>query len=183
MPAKTELNSGAMMERVLELRVFPDNAGPGLHDWSLAFSGDAKLDIRARFVAIPRGRTVVWSADLDGDGTPEWVLENQRARAVFSTQDGGRWLEFVWKDSDLNVLPESGALAGAGPVEVRPGEGALEFVARDWKRTVRLAGEAKLSLEQTAPLAAETLVSGKHNEVRLHVERESPTRAAYTISK
>lgn len=184
MPPKTELNSGAMMERVVELRVFPDNAGPGLHDWSLGFSGDAKLDIPARFVAIPRGRAVVWSADLDGDGTPEWVLENQRARAIFSTQDGGRWLEFVWKDSDLNVLPEGGSLAGAGPVEVRPGDGALEFVARDWKRTVRLAGgEAKLSLEQTAPLGAETLETGKHNEVTLRVERESPARASYSISK
>jgi hypothetical protein len=28
----------------------------------------------------------------------------------FSAQDGGRWLEFVWKDSGLNVLPEDGAL-------------------------------------------------------------------------
>jgi hypothetical protein len=110
-----------------------------------------------------------WSADLDGDGSPEWVLENQKARAVFSAQDGGRWLEFVWKDSapnGLNVLPESGALAGTGPVEVHAGDGALEFTGKDWKRTVRLAGaEAQADRGAEYAVAAETLETGKHNEI------------------
>jgi hypothetical protein len=184
LPPKTELNSGAVMERVVQFRVFPDDAAPGLHDWSLRFAGGAKLDIPARFLVLPRGRTVAWSADLDGDGAPEWVLENQRARAVFSTQDGGRWLEFVWKDSNLNVLPENGALAGSGPVEVRPGDGALEFTGKDGKRTVRLAdAEAKLTVEQSAPLPPETLETGKHNEITFRVLRESPSRAVYSLAK
>jgi hypothetical protein len=187
LPPKAELNSGAIMDRALEFRVFPAGVAPGLHDWVLRFSGGAKLEIPARFLAIPRGQAVAWSADLDGDGSPEWVLENQKARAVFSAQDGGRWLEFVWKESapnGLNVLPESGAFAGAGPVEVHAGGGALEFTGKDWKRTVRLAGgEARLAVEQNTPLPAETLETGKHNEIAFQVARESATRAVYTLVK
>ncbi len=187
LPPKAELNSGAIMDRAVEFRVFPDGVAPGLHDWVLRFSGGAKLEMPVRFLTIPRGQTVAWSADLDADGSPEWVLENQKVRAVFSSQDGGRWLEFVWKDSapnGLNVLPESGALAGTGPVEVRAGEGALEFTGKDWKRTVRLAGaDARLSVEQSTPLPAETLESGRHNEIAFQVARESATRAVYTLVK
>ena len=184
LPAKTELNSGAIMERTVDFRVFPQNTISGLHDWNLHFAGGTKLEVPARFLVIPRGQTVVWQADLDGDGSPEWVLENQRARAVFSTQDGGRWLEYVWKDSNVNVLPENGALAGTGPVEVKALDGALEFIGKDWRRTVRLAaGEAQITVEQSAPLGAETLETGKHNEVTLRVSRESAMRAVYTVVK
>jgi hypothetical protein len=187
LPPKTEMNSGPVMDRGAEFRVFPDGAAPGLHDWALRFSGGTKLDFPARFLAIPRGQAVAWSADLDGDGSPEWVLENQKARAIFSAQDGGRWLEFVWKDSapnGLNVLPESGAFVGAGLVEVHAADGALEFTGKDWKRTVRLAdAEARISVEQSTPLPAETLQTGKHNEITFHVQRESATRAVYTLLK
>jgi hypothetical protein len=187
LPAKADLSSGAVMERAVEFRVFPDGVAPGLHDWILRFSGGANLEIPARFLAIPRGRSVAWSADLEGDGLPAWILENQKARAVFSAQDGGRWLEFVWKDSapnGLNVLPESGALAGTGPVEVRAADGELEFTGKDWKRTVRLAGaDARLTIEQTTPLPPETLESGKHNDIAFQVQRESSTRAVYTLAK
>jgi len=188
LPPKTELISGAVMDRVVSLRIFPDaGLASGLHDWVLRFSGGAKLEMPARFLAIPRGQAIAWSADLDGDGLPEWVLENQKVRAVFSTRDGGRWLEFVWKDSaphGLNVLPESGALAGSGPVEVRAVDGALEFTGKDWKRTVRLAAaEAQITVEQTTPLPPETLETGRHNEIVLQVARESNSRAAYTLVK
>jgi len=187
LPRKTELNSGPTMDRVVTFRVFPDGAAPGLDDWVLRLSGGAQLEMPARFLAIPRGQAVVWSADLDGDGVPEWVLENQKVRAVFSAQDGGRWLEFVWKDSapnGLNVLPESGAFAGTGPVDVHAGDGALEFTGKDCKRTVRLAGdEARITVEQTMPLRPETLQTGKHDQIIFQVSRESPTRAAYTLVK
>jgi len=187
LPLKAELNSGATADRVVSFRVFTDGVAPGLHDWVLRFSGGAKLEIPARFLAIRRGQPVVWSADLDGDGSPEWILENQKTRAVFSAQDGGRWLEFVWKDSapnGLNGRPESGALAGTGPVEVHAADGALEFTGKDWKRTVRLAGgEARITVEQTTPLPAETLETGKHDEIAFQVSRESATRAVYTLVK
>jgi len=187
LPPDMDLSFGAVMDRVADFRVFPQNAAAGLHDWNLRFSGDASRDVPARFLVLPRGRTVAWSADLDGDGSPEWVLENQKVRAVFSTQDGGRWLEFVWKASapnGLNVLPENGALAGAGPVAVRAGGSTLEFTGKGWKRSVRLAGDqARLVIEQSTPLPPETLVTGKHNEMTFQVARESPRRAVYTIVK
>ena len=187
LPPKTELNSGAVMDRVVALRVFPDNAPAGLHDWALRFSGAASLEMPARFLVIPRGRAVAWSADLDGDGSPEWVLENQKVRAVFSAQDGGRWLEYVWKEAaphGLNVLPQNGALVGSGPVEVHSGDGALEFSAKGWQRTVRLEGsDGQLTVEQTTPLPAETLESGKHNEITFQVERKSANRSVYSLGK
>ncbi|MFN7997904.1 MAG: beta-galactosidase [Bryobacteraceae bacterium] len=184
LPAKTELNSGAVMERTISFRVLPNEVSAGLQDWTLNIAGGTNLALPVRFLVIPRGQTVVWSADLDGDGSPEWILENQRARAVFATQDGGRWLEYVWKDSNLNVLPENGALAGTGPVAVHAGDGTLEFLGKDWKRTVRLPGnEAALTIEQTTPLPEETLQSGKRNEITFKVAREAGARATYTMSK
>ncbi|HTQ58042.1 MAG TPA: beta-galactosidase [Bryobacteraceae bacterium] len=185
LPAKVDISFAAVMDRVPQFRVFPEDASAGLHDWKLRFSGDARLDVPLRFLVIPRGRTVAWSADLDGDGSPEWVLENQKVRAVFSAADGGRWLEFVWKNAapnGLNVLPENGSLNGTGVVEVKAGDGFLEFTGKEWKRTVRLAGSgAELSVEQTTPLPPDTLTPGKHNEITVEVAHRSATHAVYTL--
>ena len=59
-----------------------------------------------------------------------------KVRAVFSPQDGGRWMEFTWKDTDANFLPDPGAFAAPGPVEVTAAGDSLEFTAPGWKRTV-----------------------------------------------
>jgi hypothetical protein len=91
-------------------------------------------------------------------------------------------MEFVWKDSDLNLLPENGALAGAGRADVRSSGEALEFTTPAWRRTVRLSGTA-LTVEQNTPLPPETLESGKVNEVAFEVRREAPTRAVYSLAK
>jgi len=49
---------------------------------------------------------------------------------------------------------------------------------------VSLAGsEARLTVEQTIPLPAETLESGRHNEINFRVARESATHAVYTLAK
>jgi hypothetical protein len=181
-PPRTELAIGAQMERTLGLRIFAEDGRAGLNDWTLLVAGGAPREMPMRLVVIPRGQTVAWTADLDGDGSPEWVLENQHARAVFSSQDGGRWLEFVWKDSDLNVLPENGALAAAGRAEVRASGDGLEFTTSAGRRTVRLSGTT-LTVEQNTPLPPETLEGGKIAEVAFDVRRESTTRAVYSLSK
>ena len=117
-PPKTEISVGAEDERRVSLRVFAAEGLAGVRDWRLRvadLSGPgADADLPMRVVLLPRGRTVAWSADLDGDGSPEWVLESQKVRAIFSGQDGGRWMEFTWKDTNLNFLPEQGLFAGAG---------------------------------------------------------------------
>ena len=184
-PARSEISIGGGMERDVVVRVFPSSARLGLAPWRLHISGAADLDLPMRFAMIARGQTLAYSTDLDADGFPEWVLENQRARAVFSTQDGGRWLEFVWKDSGLNVLPESGALTGLNATEVESkSDGSIEFRGDRWRRTVRLAGSgAVLTVEQTTPLPAEILKSGKKNEIVFRVNRESPGRAVYSLER
>ena len=133
-----------------------------------------------RAVLIPRGRTVAWTADLDSDGTPEWILESARIRAVFSPQDGGRWMEFTWKDTDANFLPDPGAFAAPGPVEVTAAGDSLEFTAPGWKRTVTLSGGV-LTIDQTTPLPPDRLSPEKRGNVTLTIDRPAPTRTIYTL--
>ena len=139
------------------------------------------LTMPMRLVLVPRAGTVVWTADLDGDGSPEWILESAKVRAVFSAQDGGRWMEFTWKDTNTNFLPESGVFAQAGPVEVRQKGDALEFTGKGWKRTVTLNGNA-LTIEQSTPLPAETLATEKRGNTTLTVERPAP-RSSFARSE
>ena len=181
-PARTEVAIGAVMDRKAEVRVFDAGGAAGIRPWRLRISGGADVDMPVRFVAIPRGQTVAYSADLDGDGYPEWILESQRARAVFSAQDGGRWLEFVWKENGANVLADNGALAGAGPVDVRMEDSALKFSAKGWQRTARL-NEGVLTIEQTAPLGAGLPSPGRINEVAVEVRHEPETRAVIQLSR
>ncbi len=184
-PARAEISIAGGMERDALIRVFPIPAQRGLMPWRLHVSGAADLDIPMRFAVIPRGEVLVYSADLDGDGQPEWILENARVRAVFSPQDGGRWLEFVWKDSGLNLLPETGAFAATGLATVQlSAEGGLEFRANGWRRLVSLApGGASLAVEQSTPLPPETLRTGKKNDILLRVTRESPVKAVYSLER
>ncbi len=184
-PARTEISIAGGMERDAVIRVFPVPAKRGLMPWRLHVSGAADLDIPMRFAVVPRSESLAFSADLDGDGQPEWILENARARAVFSPQDGGRWLEFVWKDSGLNLLPEKGALAGTGAAGVQlNADGALEFRGSGWRRLVRLTPDgASLTVEQSTPLPSETLRTGKKNDIVLHVTRESSGRAVYSLER
>jgi hypothetical protein len=147
--------------------------------------GGADLDFPMRLLLLPRGRTVAWSADLDGDGYPEWILESPKVRAVFSEQDGGRWMEFTWKDTNLNFFPEGGALAAPGPVEVQAHGNTLEFLGKDlqgksWKRTVSLS-DTTLTLDQTVPLPATAPAPEKRGNTSLSVTHPSAMRAVYTL--
>lgn len=184
LPSKTDISIGAMDERRVELRVFVNDAvresETGLRDFHLRVTKDADLDLPMRALLLPRGRTVAWTADLDGDGYPEWILESPKVRAIFSAQDGGRWMEFTSKDNNVNVLPEGGAFAAPGPVEVRANGDTLTFQAKNWKRTVSLSGSA-VTIEQNSPLPADSLAPGKRGNISLTVDHASPTRAVYTL--
>ncbi len=187
-PIKQEVVVGAVEERQVPLRIFAkdgakdgaDDGVKGLREWHLKVTGGAAQDLPMRVLLLPRNRTVAWSADLDGDGSPEWVLETQKVRAIFSSQDGGRWMEFNWKDTNLNFLPPQGAFAAVGPVEVHAAGDSLEFVGKGWKRTVRLTG-ATLSIEQTTPLAADGLTPDRRGNVDFEIERPAANRASYTL--
>jgi hypothetical protein len=179
-PPKSEITIGPMDRRTVSLRVFGADGASGVCDWHLKVSGGASFDLPMRAVLAPRNRTVAWTADLDGDGTPEWVLESQKARAIFSSQDGGRWMEFTWKDSNVNFLPEQGILAGAGPVQVRANGDSLELIGKDWTRTVRLVN-GTVTIEQSTPLSADGLSPWKQGSVTLSIARESESRVSYSL--
>jgi len=179
-PAKFDVAVDAVAERRAPLRVFAKEGTDGLRDWNLKISGGATQDVPMRVLLLPRNRTVAWSADLDGDGSPEWVLETQKVRAIFSSQDGGRWMEFNWKDTNLNFLPPQGAFAGPGPVEVHAAGDTLEFVGQGWKRTVRLT-DTTLSIEQSTALPADKLTPDRRGNIGLQIEHPTANRASYTL--
>ena len=182
-PPKAEITIGAMDQR--EWRVHAFGAGDGSSTpaaWRLHIGGAAALDLPVRAVSVPKSGAVSWTADLDEDGSPEWVLESAQARAVFSIQDGGRWMEFTWKDGGWNFLPLQGAFAGAGPVQVKANGNALEFAAQGWMRTVRLDG-ASLTVEQTTALPPDGLASAKQGNISLKIARPDSGRAIYTLGR
>ncbi|MBM3775948.1 MAG: hypothetical protein FJW37_12430 [Acidobacteria bacterium] len=196
LPARTDVSIAPAEERVVSLRVFPQTAGSGPGHTAapeaardapaarrpalLRLSGGAQAELSFELLVIPRGGAMAWEADLDGDGAPEWVVENQKLRAVFSLQDGGRWLEFLWKDTELNLAPEGGALAGEGLVNVQAEGGRLEFSGSGWKRAVSLE-ENRLILDQTPHLPAANLEGGSRGGVELEITRENPGRVIYTV--
>ena len=181
-PAKAELSIGAMEERRVSMRIFPDEGSGGLRDWKLRVTGDgtSPIELPVRVIAIPRNGTVAWSADLDGDGQSEFILESAKARAVFSAQDGGRWMEFTAKEANTNYLPEQGAFAATGGVGVRVEGDALVFSGPGWQRTVRLSGTV-LTVEQTTAIPADALSPMKLNGIELSIQHPSATQAVYKL--
>jgi len=88
----------------VSLRVFAAEGLAGVRDWRLRvgdLSGPgADADLPMRVVLLPRGRTWRGRADLDGDGSPEWVIESQRVR-LFSP---GRMAADGWNSVEGHQL-------------------------------------------------------------------------------
>jgi hypothetical protein len=181
-PPKVDLTVGPTDERRAEFRVFAHEGIAGLRDFNLKVTGGADVTMPMQVILVPRNTTVAWTADLDGDGQPEWILESPKVRAVFSAQDGGRWMELIWKDTNANFLPESGLFAEPGAVEIRAAGDTLEITGKNWKRTVTLNGST-LTIEQSAPLPAETLASGKKGNTTLSIERPTPTKVVFRLDQ
>jgi hypothetical protein len=179
-PATTEVAVAALAERSVSLRVFPKEGVAGVCDWRLHVTGGASVDLPFRAVVLAREGTVVWTADLDGDGSPEWVIESPKVRAVFSSKDGGRWMEFVWKDTNTNFLPVEGALASTSPVQVQADGGVLSFAGNGWSRTVSLRADS-LTIEQTPALPAESLTPQTTGNLSFSIERQSATQTTYRM--
>ena len=187
LPARTDIAIAPMEERRIEIRAFAGTPAEdaeddaSVRDFHLRITSGADLDVPMRVLLLPKGRTVLWSADLDGDGYPEWILESPKVRAVFSTQDGGRWIEFTWKDTNTDFFSEGGVFAAPGPVQVQAHDNGLEFQGNGWKRTVSLSDTA-VTVDQTTPLPAETAAPEKRGNTTLTITRPSPTRAVYSLN-
>ncbi len=164
LPARTEISIAAATEREISVRVFSDDVSAVIRDASIRVSGAADLAQKLEFLPLTRGETTTYSRDLDGDGIADRIVENLRVRASFSGADG-RWMEWIWKDAGINLLPDSGLLADPG------------------HRTINLTADNRLTIEQDHPLPAESLQSGKRDGIRYTVERPSPNRAVYSIER
>jgi hypothetical protein len=182
LPARTEVSIAASTEREISVRVFSEEGVSGLREAVIRVSGAA--DFERQFHALPLGRgdTIAYARDLDGDGVEDRILENQRVRASFSGVDG-RWMEWVWKDSNTNMLPDAGLFAGRGPVKASASGASLEFQLERGRRKMSLGADNKLTIEQDQPLPPEMLKAGKRDGVSYAVERLSPNRAVFSLER
>jgi hypothetical protein len=157
-PPKTEITIAASSERDASVRIFPKEDTQGLHSVNVKLSGSADVELPLSVAVIPRGASISYS--LPGI----FVLETAKVRVIFADQTMQKWLEFTWKDSDKNVLPESGIDFGAG------------------HRKIELK-EDEMIVEQDTALPPEKLKPGKRNDLTLQIQRPHPTRAVYTLSR
>jgi hypothetical protein len=157
-PARSEISIAASSERDVSIRVFPAEGSSGLHEAVAKLSGAGSFELPILVAVIPRNGSIAYSAG------GVHFLESAKVRAVFADESRQKWLEFTWKDSDRNILPESG-------IDLGPG-----------KHTVTLK-DAELTVLQDSPLPAERLKSGKPSGVTLQVQRPTPGKAVYSLSR
>jgi hypothetical protein len=182
LPPRTEVSIAAATEREISVRVFSDDASNSLRDATIRVTGAADLDHHFDALPLSRGDTAAYSRDLDGDGVKDWIVENLRVRASFSGADG-RWMEWVWKDSNTNLLPESGLLGVSGAITAKPISGGWELQTNKGRRTIHLNVENRLTIEQDQPLPPEILKPGKRDGVAYTTERPAPNRAWYSLER
>lgn len=109
-PAKMDVTVGASASRDVSFRVFAKEASPGLHAGAVAVSGAATAEEPIQFAVIPQTGAVAFSTGGFS------FIESARARASFIP---GRWLEFLNKDTNQNLLVSTGVAFTPGPIEVR----------------------------------------------------------------
>jgi hypothetical protein len=182
LPARSEISIAAASVREIAVRIFADNPAPTVRQASIRISGAESFEQPFNAIPLARGEVIVYSRDLDGDGVEDRIVENQRVRVSFSGADG-RWMEWIWKDSGVNLLPDSGLLAGSGPATSRAGGTTLEFRWPKDRRTVSLTADNRLTIEQDHPLPPEKLQSGKKDGASYTVTRPAANRAVYTLEQ
>ena len=123
-PAKLEVTVGASTSRDVSFRVFAKDAAPGLHAGSVAVTGAATRTEPIQFAVFPQGGAVAFSTGGFS------LIESAKFRASFLP---GRWLEFINKDNNQNLLASTGTPFTTGGIEAA-GD-ALIFAAT---RTVKL---------------------------------------------
>ena len=114
-PAKMELTVGVSTSRDVSFRVFASGASPGLHAGAVTVSGAASVTEPIQFAVIPQMGAIAFSAG------GFFLIESARVRASFMS---GRWLEFLNKDNNQNLLSSTGVVFTTGPIEVR-GDGLV----------------------------------------------------------
>lgn len=124
-PAKVEVIVGASTSRDVSFRVFAKDAMPGLHRGSVIVAGAATSTEPIQFAVYPAGGAVAFSTSGFS------LIESARFRASFLP---GRWLEFIAKDNNVNLLANMGMPFTTGAIDTS-GD-ALIF--EDNRRMIRL---------------------------------------------
>lgn len=157
-PSLAEISIGASSERDVTVRVFPRGEMSGVRSGLAKLSGAGSFELPVQFSVVPRGETVSYSAG------GVYVVESAKIRAVFADSTLRKWLEFTWKDSERNVLPENG-------IDFGPGQ-----------RQVTLK-DTEMAVEQQSPLPVEKLKAGKKSDLTLQIQHPQPNRTLYMLSR
>jgi hypothetical protein len=110
-PARLEVTVGVSTSRDVSFRVFAKDAAPGLHAGDVTITSAASgvsATEPVQFAVIPQTGAVAYAA------SGFWLIESARERASFMP---GRWLEFLNKDNNQNLLPSGGTAYTPGPIE------------------------------------------------------------------
>ncbi len=172
---RQEVSIGANLEREVSLTVSAAARRPGLYRWTLEITdGTRRTQTTLALAALAPDEPLAYEYDVDRDGFPDLVLENQRLRAVFSPHLGGRALEFLLKDRRANAFAPRGTLDTGSPLEGRiVGPGRLELSGGGLVRLVSLgAADDFLAIEQTGGAAEWQVLSplrGQPQESRLSI--------------
>jgi hypothetical protein len=126
LPAKMDVAVGASVARDVSFRVFATEASPGLHAGTVTLSGAATVAEPIQFVVLSQNGAMAFS--MNGFS----LIESVTSRASFIP---GRWLEFVNKENNRNLLSSGGIPFTPGPITT--GGDALIFAAG--QQTLRLA--------------------------------------------
>ncbi|HTA40969.1 MAG TPA: hypothetical protein VK789_00900 [Bryobacteraceae bacterium] len=125
-PAKMQVTVGVSTSRDVSFRVFAKDAAPGLHTGSIAVTGATTATEPIQFAVYPAGGAVAFSTGGFS------LIESAKYRASFLP---GRWLEFINKENNQNLLMSTGTPFTAGSIDTA-GD-ALVFGEN--RRTVKLA--------------------------------------------
>jgi hypothetical protein len=107
-PAKLDVTVGASTSRDVSFRIFARDAAPGMHAGSVAVTGAATSTEPIQFAVFPQGGAVAFSTGGFS------LIESAKFRASFLP---GRWLEFINKDNNQNLLASTGMPFTAGGIE------------------------------------------------------------------
>ncbi len=133
-PAKLEVVVGASTSRDVSFRVFAKDATPGLHTGSVMVTGAATSTEPIQFAVYPTGGAVAFSTGGFS------LIESAKLRASFLP---GRWLEFIAKDNNLNLLANTGIPFATGAIEAS----GDALVLGDNRRTIRLPELEELAVK------------------------------------
>jgi hypothetical protein len=134
LPPRMNVAVGASVSRDVSFRVIASEASPGLHAGTVAVSGATAITEPVQFVVIPANGAVAYSMNNFA------VIENAKTRASFIP---GRWVEFIGKDNNQNLLASGGVAFTPGPITA--GSDSLTF-GTGQQRTLKLS-----DLEQLIP--------------------------------